>query len=251
MDKLIIPNGGMFFEGDDIRWIYAGLEGALTGALYPFLDTHSGNVILSGCDISLAGSNASITAGYVMIGGEICYCAPQTVAVTSLAASSLKVVETYDADGLEVFADSVSRNTYAVRRAVISDGLNSGDEIVLSNPKRLSYSKTFTNSDLNNNWSIPTGVTLKATLFAGRVYWQGRVTGDSTSNDIFGADALPLPLVPADDRVVLAHGSNGSMLSIGFRDADLDGRVIASDLDGNAVDFSAATLYLDGVNYAL
>lgn len=124
----------MPLEGDDFRWEQEGVRDAMKGMLHYFANPYSGNIILSGCQISFSAGNAIVTEGYCCINYEVCYVAAQTVAVSSLANSSLKIVETYDASGLEVFADSVSRNTYAIRRAVVSDTLSGSNEIVLGSP---------------------------------------------------------------------------------------------------------------------
>lgn len=137
MNKLLTPNGGMPLEGDDFRWEQDAIRDAMKGMLHYYAQPTSGHLILSGCAISFASGNASVTEGYVCINFEVCYVPAHTVAVASLAASSLKIVETYDAAGLEVFADSVSRDTYAIRRALISDGLAGSNEIVLASPPRL------------------------------------------------------------------------------------------------------------------
>jgi hypothetical protein len=134
MNKLLIPNGGMPLEGDDFRWEQEAVRDALKGIVHYFAAPSSGNLILSGCNITFGGGNAAITTGYVCINYEICFVPAQTVAVSSLANSSLKILETYDATGLEVFADSVSRDTYAIRRAIISDGLAGSNEIILATP---------------------------------------------------------------------------------------------------------------------
>ncbi|HMN90466.1 MAG TPA: hypothetical protein PKD70_06235 [Saprospiraceae bacterium] len=179
MNQLIIPDGGMPLEGDDIRWMYQGLLDALKGgALYPFALQHSGNFIIAGCEISFTGGNASVTEGFVMLNYEICYCPAHTVAVTSLAASSLKVLETYDASGAEVFADSITRDTYAIRRARISANLNNAVEIVLQNPPRYYY-KHF--PILQNDWQVFDGNTVVVEKIGNQVFVQGVVT-NGTNN---------------------------------------------------------------------
>lgn len=127
----------MPLEGDDFRWEQDAIRDALKGILHYYALPTSGHLILSGCAISFASGTASITEGYVCINFEVCYVPAHSASVASLAASSLKIVETYDASGLEVFADSVSRDTYAIRRALISDGLAGSNEIALASPPRL------------------------------------------------------------------------------------------------------------------
>lgn len=162
MNKLKSQTGGMPLEIDDFEWISNGIIEAIKGTLYG--QNSNGNFILSGCDISYSAGNATITEGFVCLNWEVCYCPSHTVAVTSLAASSLKVLETYDASGAEVFADSITRDTYAIRRARISDGLNSGTEIVLNYPVRIQQLCTVDSSYDSNypvqysgSWSAASG----------------------------------------------------------------------------------------------
>jgi hypothetical protein len=247
MNQLIIPDGGMPLEGDDIRWMYQGLLEAMKGgALYPFALQHSGNFIITGCEISFAGGNASITEGFVMLNYEICFCPAHTVAVTSLAASSLKVLETYDASGAEVFADSITRDTYAIRRARISNGLNSGIEIVLANPPRYYYQKVIVNGDLSSSFTVVKPV--KITLCNGIVYWEGSVQGGLTNSDLIGSNVLPSVLVPSANRLGIVSGPGEYVVVAAFSSV-LDGRVVLGSMSDNQLDFTSTELYLDGIIY--
>lgn len=208
MNRLIIPNGGMPLEGDDFNWMYSGvLEAFKGGALYPFALQSSGNFIIAGCTISLSGGNASVTEGFVMLNYEICYCPAHTVAVTSLAASSLKIDETYDATGSEVFADAITRDTYAIRRAKISDGLNSGVEIVLENPKRY-YSKQ-TISTFINDWEVYDGNTVSLEKIGNVVHIQGVITGGINNQ---GAFQFQNEFIPAQYKRYLSVGSAANIV---------------------------------------
>lgn len=168
----------MPLEGDDFRWEQDAIRDALKGILHYYALPTSGHLILSGCAIGFASGNASITEGYVCINFEVCYVPAHTVPVSSLANSSLKIVETYDPTGLEVFADSVSRDTYAIRRALISDGLAGSNEIVLSAPTRLEdrlnqsvSAMTSPVTALASGWTSSTGI--QVNKFLNQVLFQG------------------------------------------------------------------------------
>lgn len=245
MNKLTIPNGGMPFHGDDVEWMHEGIKEGLKGALYPFVQQYNGNCILAGCDISYAAGDATITEGFVVIGYEVCYCPAQTVAVTSLAASSLKIVSTYDAAGLDVFADSVSRDTYEIRRAAISDGLNSGSEIILENPNRIAYEYDLT-PYLQGDWEAQT-TELKAIRLGNQVRFVGSITlGDSNLTSI----SLPTFLRPSQNAYFAVAGVNFAESFIQLKIGS-DGSVFPQTQSGQQTFASGTFLSLDGVIYTV
>lgn len=242
----------MPLEGDDFNWIYSGLlEAFKGGALYPFALQHSGNFIIAGCDISFNAGNATISEGFVMLNYEICYCPAQTVAVTSLAASSLKIAETYDANGAEVFADTITRDTYAIRRAIISDGLNSGVEIVLSSPARYYYNENI--SSFSNSWASVSGFTAKAHKIGNIVYLSGQIDSGDTNLIAFN---LPAPFRPS--RLVSLFANTSVLRFSTYPEVEThiitiatNGDVIPAN-DGNQITFSSPRkLILDGLSYWL
>jgi F0F1-type ATP synthase epsilon subunit len=249
MNKLLFPAGGMFFEGEDFEYAYQGLMEAMSGLISPF---SSGNCIISGCDIDYTNGLLSISQGFAYIQGEVCAVVAQSINTQSLSEASLRIVETYDSNGLEVFADSVSRNTYAVRKAVLSVAQNDEQEVVLNNPHRIYYQKSFQSSDLNGDWQVVDGYSLKATLFNGRVFWSGRITGALSTVDVFAQNQLPLAFVPVGEvRSILAFGLNKVINFIVQSDA-LNGRVLVTDIDGSQVDFTGLNnLILDNVSYSI
>lgn len=232
----------MPLDGDDFMWIEAGLLEAFRGSMWWAIAGQE-NMIIRGGEITLAGLDASITAGFAVIGGEICYIPSHTVTVSGLATSSLKVVETYDVSGLEVFADSVSRNTYAIRRAMITDGLNSGDEIVLNAPKRLFYEQTF--NSFSNGWLASGGSQIKARLFNGMVSLSGGLTAGDTNLTIFTLPAIFRPT--AIRHMVIGNNTVDEFLRLVV---GTDGTVTA--FSASTSTYSAGkTLYLDAGHYLL
>jgi hypothetical protein len=245
MNKLNIPNGGMPLDGDDFEWVHSGLLEAFKGVLHPFLAKYSGNAILSGCVVSFGGGLASVTEGWVAINYEVCFCPAQTVAVASLAASSLKIAQTYDVSGLEVFADSVARDTYLRRRAAISDGLSGSNEIVLDAPARFTGEISITS--FLNSWVVDTGSAVKARIFNGIVSLEGVLTGGNTNLSIFN---LPAGFRPSAIRRSLALNSfdlNPTITVSIFTDGDI---VVYND-GGEVAYSSGQKLYLDTIQFRL
>lgn len=241
MNKLLTPNGGMPLDGDDFQWIHDGNLEALRGAMW-WAIAGAENQIVRGGEISLAGLDASITEGFAVIGGELCYIPAHTVTVSGLATSSLKIEETYDVDGLEVFADSVARNTYAIRRAKISDGLSGGDEIPLDSPTRIYYSQEFTSFE--NGWLTSGSYTVRARLFNGMVSLEGGLTAGTTNLEVF---TLPAAFRPSVMRhMVIGNNTVDEFLRLVVQ---TDGKVIAYSADGEVTYSGGKTLFLDACHY--
>jgi hypothetical protein len=110
MKVLEIPSGGMPFTGDDLLWIQDGIKEAVEASVTPF--TIEGKIILTGCTTSVVSGSTVIAPGYVVLDGRICHFPGKTVAGTNLAIHEFYMKEEYDPAGNDVFADSVSRDTY-------------------------------------------------------------------------------------------------------------------------------------------
>lgn len=119
MDRILIPNGGMPFTGDDLLWIQNGLRGGVAG-----FGRHFGNgqsVVISGVQVSIVGFDFTYTEGYVIIDDEILYL-PAGTAVGGAPDPdrvSIELDSTFDPTGLDVFGDLVARDTYEKRRAKV------------------------------------------------------------------------------------------------------------------------------------
>jgi hypothetical protein len=118
MNKLVIPNGGMPLHGDDFDFIHNSNLEAFKGLIHLYAAPHNGNMILSGCEVT----GNTVAAGYVLIDYEVCYFAGGVMS-NSVPNYSYRYILTvvYDASGKDVFADSVTRDTYQVRRAGLYD----------------------------------------------------------------------------------------------------------------------------------
>lgn len=199
MNKLVIPNGGMPLHGNDFEWIHAGVVEALKGVVSLFGATSSGSFIISGCEASILAGNVSITEGFACIGWEVCFCPAQTIVAAAIADVSIKLVQSYDSAGLELFADAVARDTYAVRRGIISTGSTS-PEINLASPVRLpkrlediilSQEVEHEVSSFQPNFSSGLPLTLKRVL--NRVYIQGNLFYGGSSSNAADLHAFTIP----------------------------------------------------------
>lgn len=121
MNKLTIPNGGMPLHGDDFAWMQDGIQEAIEGALHLFAAPHGGNLILSGCEATISGGAIAYAPGFVLLGHEVLRFEGTTLSNTINDGHKWKLAITYDPAGNDVFADTVARDTYEVRRAIVQD----------------------------------------------------------------------------------------------------------------------------------
>lgn len=155
MKTLQIPNGGMPFTGDDLLWMQDGLKEAVEAAVSPFLV--EGKCILSGCAIRIESGNIVIDPGYIVIGGRILRFGGKIIPGINLANHEFYIKYEWDPAGNDVFADSVSRDTYQkvsadTRAFTVENGttirLSSAEGLRLSlrqsNYKRLMFEGTNT-----------------------------------------------------------------------------------------------------------
>ena len=122
MNKLLIPNGGMPFYGDDLNFVDAAQRDAFKGLLYEAAHLYSGNMILGGCVLSIGGSTFSVSAGYLMIDYEVCYFPGGSWPVAGGATGFFSLAVNTDSGGLKSFANGSSQNTWQVRTASFNAG---------------------------------------------------------------------------------------------------------------------------------
>lgn len=128
MKELEIPSGGMPFTGDDLLWMQTGIKEAVEAAVTPF--TIGGKIILSGCGTSVVSGSTVIAPGYIVLNNRICHFPGKTVAGTNLAIHEFYMKEEYDPAGNDVFADSVSRDTYKKVSADVRSYTSEGPSII-------------------------------------------------------------------------------------------------------------------------
>lgn len=118
MKKLIIPNGGMPFEGDDLTWMSNGIVEAIEAAILPFL--RDGHIILSGMETTLnVDGTTTVAPGWIVYNNEILQFAGQTISGGDLTEWSIDRKVEYDINGRDVFADNITKDTYEVVTAQI------------------------------------------------------------------------------------------------------------------------------------
>lgn len=119
MKKLTIPNGGMPFEGDDLTYMQQALAEGIGDTLRTFSPT-KGDFIISGVNPVYNDVNDTLSwsSGVISVGYEPCKIdAGNLQNVTDYALVDMEISSTFDPSGLDVFADSVSKDTYEVRKA--------------------------------------------------------------------------------------------------------------------------------------
>lgn len=238
MDRLTIPNGGMPLEGDDFNWMQGGIKDALKGVLHAFASPYGGSIILSGFE-----GSTTLSEGYCMINYEVCYfpgASPGAVGVGQVIRISLE--STYDPAGLEVFADSVSKNTYEKRRARVDIVADTGGLFTTDSPRLVDIIRSICNveeSNVNlainqNSWVIA-GELSRARKIQGRVYLRGKIRGGTTNQVAF---VLPVGYRPLQTILVTV-----AMLEGGINAA------LKVETNGNATVVTDGNLVVNGANY--
>lgn len=123
MDKKIWFTGGEpDINIDDLgRNINANLD-AILATLFEWLAGNNQNFIISGCELTITpGVEASVTAGYIFLNGEILQVDPQTVAFGVLDVYYYEKLTTYDPAGDKVYNNGMARQTWQVNRGKLTN----------------------------------------------------------------------------------------------------------------------------------
>ncbi len=128
MNKLVIDNGGMPLHGNDFRFIDAGIREAIKGLLYGICPE---NCILGGLFYTKNGTQYVIQEGFVCLGFEVRFVPSQTLICLPNQIIEIHPDDTWDINGLDVFANNQSNNTYQVRRAKCVAVTNVADTLEL------------------------------------------------------------------------------------------------------------------------
>jgi len=113
----------MALELDDIRWEQDAVREAFFGLISAFGITAATSFKLSGCVVTIAGSNYSCTDGYICLSGEVYKVDAHTAVLGAGEHMSFGVDVSYDAAGLETFEDTTTHNTYEIRKAKLISGV--------------------------------------------------------------------------------------------------------------------------------
>lgn len=230
MNKLLTPLGGMPFEGDDLQWIQSGIAEAIKGALSRFADS-DGNLIISGLEITDSGSQLEFTEGFILLNHEIMYFPALTIAVAD-GTDDVYLVEdiTYDANGLDNFADLSVKNTYEIRRgkAVHSPGITYPFSLVSA--KRLDavlkdiVTSIYQENSIGNllqgfpffgGWGAASGSYAKVIKDGKLIRLQGRITGGSLDGSTaFSIASTHRPSIEVSGLVHTTVGTNSAVIVV-------------------------------------
>lgn len=212
MDKLDIKLGGHHFTGDDLIWMQERIAETIKSYA---LVINEPLLAIWGVDISIAGPTISWSNGWLLINGEIC----KVVAGSATLASNntFAIVESFDADGTQVYEDLNSENPWVTRRAVIS-GTAGGANSYL-NIKRLkdylaneAVSYISMGTVLQPDWGWDVGVGIVPTYRLNKAFeveLNGRIEAPSVtvpSAETIGT--LPVNYRPAADMWFLCSGTD-------------------------------------------
>lgn len=113
--------GGFPLRSDDFRWSYQAMKDAFKGIMSSYGISNSTAVVLSGCTRSVASGTVTIAAGYISIGGEVCYVPAHSYPAPVGTQKEYWVIDiSYDNTGLKTFQDASTHDTYEVRTGKIA-----------------------------------------------------------------------------------------------------------------------------------
>lgn len=117
-------NGGFPFVSDDLKWIQDANKEVIVDILKAFNLPSNINCILYGCEVNDMGSYYSINPGAILLGGEVCKVDAHTVNKPSGILQNYWVYDVqWDSQGLKVFEDGNSHNTYQITKAKVIKSL--------------------------------------------------------------------------------------------------------------------------------
>lgn len=131
MNKLLINEGGQPLYLDDLDFMQEAFAETLKGVISA-INTY-GNVILSGCEVTLSASGESTIyswdKGYVAIDGEVFQVEKGSFSGANDATLYWKVISTEGQK--EIFENSSEHNVYRYRKVTLTDTVEEGDRYVL------------------------------------------------------------------------------------------------------------------------
>ncbi len=213
MNRLEIPDGGMPFHGDDIRFIDEGVREALKGLIHLYAAQNGGNMILSGMEYTNTGGQVSINEGFVCLNYEVRYFPASNVSVSNtvgaLQALNIQPDNYYQSEGNDVFEDGVSRDTYAIRRAKIVNGLTDSNDFPLVGAWSMAKAireivipeQKETITDFVGSWSSTETVVVN--LIGEQAVLSGRISSGNTNNNVFSIPQTHRPTVDVFLPVVM------------------------------------------------
>lgn len=239
MKTLHIGLGGHHATGDDLLWLQAGIIESFKTFLDDFIGNH---VILSGVEFTIGGGDISWTAGYIYMEGEICQ-VDAGVAVYN-ANNAFEIVETYDPAGEQEYEDTVTEQTYIVRKASLTG--TTGGTYLFSTARRFKSWREWTAATLLGSWVASGAAPLYGRNLIGDVIFRGVVTEPAYAS---GTDSKICTLAagyrPTYLITVIVPALVNTVKTFLHLQIDSNGDVMPLGLATNDV----VVIYLDGVRF--
>jgi len=214
-DKFItLANGGTPINLDDFRWITGQVVGgnqSIIQALENLLrgETLVDDFLVSGCVLSGSNPTKSLTAGWVMLGGELLEVAARSGDINDANDNRIILSTSFDATGDKTLLNGATAQTYQKRRGIVS---GTSGNIDIRTPKRImdlrddTYTTpTFSAGDfvgVGGTWTALSGeiTTNRFRILGKTMFWE--LTVDSTT---FAATVTELRCTIPDSKSVKSN----------------------------------------------
>jgi hypothetical protein len=213
MNKLVIHNGGMPFEGDDLTFMQEAMRSGFFIMSHYFTKSTGFNdrsCIMRGVNLSLSGVNINYSNGWVFINGEPCelLSGVATNAVGNEAQYWIEIEEFADPAGTQPYADLVTKDSYMVRRAKVtfSGSIPSVGAMRFDLLNNYRINAVYVPSALLAGYTSPTGVQIRKSLDV--ISFRGLIVagGSSGAADTFMNIADPAFRPPHDMTFIVGRG---------------------------------------------
>lgn len=262
MNKLKFFTGGDPLYIEDIEFSQDAVAEAIKGIMSGVANDAEASFILSGCTATYDGTTYTVAAGYVCIKGEVFKVDSHTTAVLSHWGELVS----YDADGDQVFEDTVEHSTHEVRKAKVYPS-DPGSGVAYASVERISakllsllagvngWLTTFSYESPFVNYGAPyDNVAYRYDQMTGKVVFKGhlkRSPGMSHTADV-KVFTISVPAYrPANQQEV-------ALASVGDNFTNKVPVVLIVKTDGTvwlkadaSVSIDSGNISLDGASYAL
>ena len=170
MNNLKIYTGGFRLRNDDFDFLEDTIKDVIKGIVSAFAKKYNGNLILSGCELTLVNTQNGIaeyevSEGYLLYNYEVIYCPLQQGIFAQSGAPMEFIIDTqYASTGTRIYANNVVHESHEVRRIVVQSSTQIGldvdsiknisDSIEVLLQNKYSEQNIYNNVVLQNLWSI-------------------------------------------------------------------------------------------------
>lgn len=254
MNKLLIPNGGMPFEGDDLLYLQEGLRSGFA-MLSNWLTSASGftdqSCIIRGVNLSYGSGNITYSEGTVYIAGELCMLSGGVATGADGFESEWWIeLETFaDPAGTQIFADAVSKDTYQTRRAKVtnSPSIPSDGAMRFDLLDKYKINTVWLPPPLLSGFTADHPIQIRKNL--NLISFKGALHADGSTPNNATAFQLPEYLRPTHTRVYVV--SSGTPYPPLYVTVQADGYVIVSRVEVDDPIPFLGSIYLDSIHYVL